>query len=82
MSSQLIAKNLTRDINFMIDFSNNDVSYWYDETDFNINDIANNVISNFPGSTLISVWNNGFKFRWNNKILTVDNYDEDDDLYN
>lgn len=82
MSSLLIAKNLTRDIKFMIDFSDNNNSYWYNETDFDINEIAKNVISNFPGAKLISLWINGFKFKWNNMILTIDNYDEDDDIYN
>ncbi len=76
MSSSIIAENLTNDIKFMIDFKDNDTSYWYDELDFDINEVAKRVTSNFTGAKLIEINQNGFKFRWNNMNININNYDE------
>lgn len=78
MESSIIANYLTSDINFIMqnkDLFYDTMDYWYDETDFDINQVANKVISNFPNAKLISVGSNCFKFRWNNNIINISNYD-------
>jgi len=80
MSSAIIANNLTSDIKFLL--SNRDIfgdyptSYWYDETDFDIEEVAKNVANQFPDSRVIEVFQNGFKINWNGTIINISNCEE------
>jgi hypothetical protein len=80
MSSAIIARNLTSDITFMLHnrdiFGDYSMSYWYDETDFDINEVAKNVAKQFPNSKVIEVYKNGFKINWNGTIMNISNSDE------
>lgn len=80
MESLKIADYLTSDIIFMIDnkdiYDHNNFNLWYDEIDFDINDVAKHILSKFPNSTLINMYHNGFNFKWNNMIIYIrNNYD-------
>lgn len=80
MSSSIIASHLTSDIKFMLHnrdiFGDHSMNYWYDETDFDINEVAKNVAKQFPNSRVIEVYENGFKINWNGTIMNISNSEE------
>lgn len=80
MDSITIADHLTSDISFMLDHKKifNDINFnlWYDEIDFDIKEVAKEVISKFPNSRLLEVYHDGFKFKWNKYIIYIKNFDE------
>lgn len=77
-SSSKIASYLTSSITFMLEnkdlYENLPANYWYDEMNFDISDIANEVKKNFPESQIIQIYNNGFKIKLNKTIIIINNY--------
>lgn len=79
-SSSKTALYLTSKIKFMLEnkdlYKNHSANHWYDEINFNITEVAEEVIKNFPDARIIQYYENGFKFKWNNIYIKVNNYEE------
>jgi len=80
MASSKIALYLTSSIKYMLNnrdlYENCDTNYWFPEKNFNINDVANEVIKNFPNSYIIDINSNGFNFKWNKMIIKISNHED------